>query len=166
MVDSMTPRQRYVWIALLGFTFGMVSDTLGFVFNAWLYVHYAIPAVAWPLAMVLYYALRPRIPKPLAYLALGIYALWTEMMAIIFGAMSYVIADVPNMITIGSGWMPRAIFVWPVITVAFYYMAVDLTDYLRNRMNHRLAEVTVVGLMALYSTAFTMLYMRVLVFVL
>ncbi len=158
--------KRYLRIALLGFTFGMVSDILGYVFQGWLYINYLIPAIAWPLAMAAYYRLRPRLHKVLSYLAIGIYALWTEMMAIIIGVMRYTIIGVPNLIPIGMGWMPRAILIWPLITLVFYYLSVDLIDYFKERMNSYLAEVAVVGLVILFSASFTMLYMRVLAFIL
>ncbi len=158
--------KRYLRIALLGFTFGMVSDILGFVFQGWLYISYFIPAIAWPLAMATYYRLRPRFHKALSYLAVGIYALWTEMMAIIIGVMRYIIIGVPNMIPIGPGWMPRAILIWPLITLLFYYLSVDLIDYLHESMNPLFAEVVVVGLVILFSVSFTMVYMRILAFIL
>ncbi len=62
--------------------------------------------------------------------------------------------------------MPRAIFVWPLITLIFYAIAVDLAEYLRTRMNTKLAEVASVILQVMYSAAFVMLYMKVLAFVL
>ena len=99
------------------------------------------------------------------FLALGVYAHWTEMTVIILGLMQYTIAGHPNKIPIGGSWMPRAIFVWPMISLVFYAIAVDLPRYLRGKIDPKLAELASGILQMAYSAGFVTLYMKVLAFV-
>ncbi len=162
-----TNYKTYLRIAVHGFFFGITADTLGLIEGGWVYKYGLIfPAITYPLVMTIFYALRPRLRNWIDYLAIGIYALWTEMMVIIFDLMDYTIPGDPNKIPIGDGWMPRAILVWPLITLVYYSIAVNLPEYLSNRMNTKLAEALSVVLQIVYSTVFVMLYMKILAFVL
>jgi hypothetical protein len=142
-----------------GFFFGLSADTVGLIAGGWVYKYGLLfPAIGYPLAMATYYILRPRLRNWINYLALGIYALATEM--------TYTISGDPNKIIIGDGWMPRAIFVWPLITLVYYAISVDLPEYLRKKMKPKLAEVISVALQTAYAAGFVMLYMKVLAFML
>jgi len=159
-------RETYMRILAHGFIFGMTADTLGLIQGAWVYKFgLIVPAIGYPLSMLLFYHLRPRVNRWLTYLALGVYAHWTEMTVIILGLMQYTIAGDLNKIPIGGSWMPRAIFVWPLISLVFYSIAVDLPSYLRGKIDPKLAELASGILQLAYSVGFVTLYMKVLAFV-
>jgi hypothetical protein len=79
--------------------------------------------------------------------------------------MQYIIAGDPNKIPVGRRWMPRAIFVWPLISLVFYAIAVNLPRYLHGKIDPKLAELASGILQMAYSAGFVALYMKVLAFV-
>jgi hypothetical protein len=79
--------------------------------------------------------------------------------------MQDIIAGDPNKIPVGRRWMPRAIFVWPLISLVFYAIAVNLPRYLHGKIDPKLAELASGILQMVYSAGFVTLYMKMLAFV-